>query len=129
MRVLLDTHALLWALADPSQLSTRAVNLIKSPTNVVIVSAASAWEIATKHRLGRLAGAGPIVAGFAAHLATLRAEELPIRSNHALLAGSFGVEHRDPFDRMLAAQAVVEGIPLLTNDSAFAAFPALKVLW
>jgi PIN domain nuclease of toxin-antitoxin system len=129
VRLLLDTRALLWALAEPQRLSARAANLIKSPANVVIVSAASAWEIATKHRLGRLPGAGPIVARFAAHLATLRAEELPVRAIHALRAGSFTLEHRDPFDRMLAAQAVVEGVPLLTDDLAFAAFPELETLW
>ncbi len=129
MRLLLDTHTLLWALAEPRRLSGRAAELITAPTNVVMVSAASAWEIATKYRLGRLPGAGSIVDGFAAHLAMLRAEELPIRSVHALQAGSFDVQHRDPFDRMLAAQAVVEGVPLVTNDSAFAAFPALKTLW
>lgn len=129
MRLLLDTHTLLWALAEPARLSARAADLIKAPNNVVIVSAASAWEIATKHRLGRLPGAGPIVAGFAAHLATLRAEELPVRSIHALRAGALAVEHRDPFDRMLAAQALVEGVPLVTDDPAFTAFPELKTLW
>jgi len=129
VRLLLDTHALLWALAEPHRLSPRAAALIKAPTNEVLVSAASAWEIATKFRLGRLPGAGPIVVGFAAHLATLRAEELPIRFIHALRAGSFQQEHRDPFDRMLAAQAVVEGIPLLTDDQAFLTFPELKTLW
>jgi PIN domain nuclease of toxin-antitoxin system len=129
MRLLLDTHALLWALAEPHRLSRRAADLIMSPTNDVLVSAASAWEIATKYRLGRLRGAGPIVAGFAAHLAMLRAEELPVRSIHALAAGNFAVEHRDPFDRMLAAQAQVEGVPLLTDDPAFSAFPVLRTLW
>jgi len=129
VRFLLDTHALLWALAEPQRLSARAAALIKSPTNEVVVSAASAWEIATKFRLGRLPGAGPIVAGFAAHLATLRAEDLPIRSIHALRAGSFVLEHRDPFDRMLAAQAMLEGVPLLTDDPAFSAFPELETLW
>jgi PIN domain nuclease of toxin-antitoxin system len=129
MRFLLDTHALLWALAEPRRLSARAAALIRAPTNEVVVSAASAWEIATKFRLGRLPGAEPIVAGFAAHLSTLRAEELPIRSIHALRAGSFMLDHRDPFDRMLAAQAMVEGVPLLTDDPAFAAFPELETLW
>ena len=129
MRLLLDTHALLWALAEPDRLSARAADLIRSPTNVVFVSAASAWEIATKHRIGRLPGAGPILAGFTAHLATLRAEELPISAVHALRAGSFVVDHRDPFDRMLAAQAVVEGVALLTDDPAFSAFPELRTVW
>jgi PIN domain nuclease of toxin-antitoxin system len=129
VRFLLDTHALLWALAEPRRLSPRAASLIRSPTNEVVVSAASAWEIATKFRLGKLPGAAPIVAGFAAHLSTLRAEELPVRSTHALPAGSFILDHRDPFDRMLAAQAMLEGIPLLTDDPAFSAFPELETLW
>ena len=129
MRLLLDTHTLLWALAEPRRLPARVAELITAPTNVVLVSAASAWEIATKYRLGRLPGAGPIVAGFLAHLARLRAEELPVRSLHALQAGNFVVEHRDPFDRMLAAQAVIEGVPLVTDDPAFSAFPELKTLW
>jgi PIN domain nuclease of toxin-antitoxin system len=129
VKLLLDTHALLWALAEPHRLSPRAAALIRASTNEVLVSAASAWEIATKFRLGRLPGAGPIVAGFSAHLATLRADELPVRSVHALRAGSFAVEHRDPFDRMLAAQAMVEGVPLLTDDSAFLAYSELETLW
>jgi PIN domain nuclease of toxin-antitoxin system len=129
MRVLLDTHALLWALAEPWRLSARAVAVIRDPANTVLASAASAWEIATKLRLGRLPGAGPIVAGYAAHLAILRAEELPISSVHALRAGGFLVEHRDPFDRMLAAQALVEGVLLLTDDAAFGMFPDLETIW
>jgi PIN domain nuclease of toxin-antitoxin system len=129
MRLLLDTHALLWALAEPHRLSAHAADLIKAPTTGLVVSAVSAWEIATKHRLGKLPGAGPIVAGFAAHLASLRVEELPVRSAHALLAGSFVLEHRDPFDRMLAAQAMLEGLPLLSDDPAFAAFPGLETIW
>ena len=129
MRLLVDTHVLLWALAEPRRLSARATELIRTSTNTLLVSAASAWEIATKHRLGKLPHAGPIVAGYAMYLAMLRADELPIRSVHALRAGGFTVEHRDPFDRMLAAQAIVEGVPLLTDDPAFAGFPDLRTLW
>lgn len=129
MRLLLDTHALLGALAEPRRLSSQAAALIRAPANAVFVSAASAWEIATKHRLGRMPHAGPILAAFAEHLAMLRAEELPVRSIHALLAGSLKVNHRDPFDRMLAAQALIEGIPLLTDDPAFALFPDVQTVW
>src|SRR5262245_8690860 len=129
MKVLLDTHVLLWALASPAQLSARAAGLIQDPRNDLLVSAASAWEIATKQRLGRLPNAGPIVSAYPAHLAPLRAEELPIRSVHALRAGAFDVAHRDPFDRMLAAQALVEGTPLVTSDSAFAGFSGVETIW
>ena len=95
----------------------------------MFVSAASAWEIATKHRLGDLPGAEPIVAGYAAHLTTLRAREMPVMSRHALAAGLFAIPHRDPFDRILAAQAIAEGVPLLTADPALALFPCLATRW
>jgi PIN domain nuclease of toxin-antitoxin system len=127
--LLLDTHALLWALAEPARLSPRAKDLIRAPANDIFVSAVSAWEVATKQRLGKLPHAGPIIAAYAAHLATLRARELPIFSTHALLAGGLAVPYRDPFDRMLAAQSLVEGLALLTNDSAFAAFPDVETVW
>jgi PIN domain nuclease of toxin-antitoxin system len=129
MRLLLDTHTLLWALADPARLSPRAAALIRDASTTLLVSAASAWEIATKQRLGKLPGGGPIVAGYAAHLARLRVEELPIRADHALMAGGFMVEHHDRFDRMLAAQAIVEGVPLVTDDPAFARFVDLETVW
>lgn len=129
MRLLLDTHTLLWALAEPGRLSPRAADVVRDAGNTLLVSAASAWEIATKQRLGRLPSAGAIVAGYSAHLARLRVEELPIRSVHALIAGGFLVEHRDPFDRMLAAQAIIEGVPLLTDDRAFGTFAELVTIW
>ncbi len=129
MRLLLDTHTLLWALAAPERLSGSASGLIRDATNVVLVSAASAWEISTKQRLGKLPSATPIVAAYAAHLTRLRAEELQIRSAHALLAGGFMIDHRDPFDRMLAAQAILEGLLLLTDDPAFSAFADLETIW
>jgi PIN domain nuclease of toxin-antitoxin system len=129
MKILLDTHTLLWALAEPQRLSARAASLARSPDTELLVSAASAWEIATKQRLGKLPSAGPIVGAYAAHLATLRAEELPVTSIHALRAGRFAVSHRDPFDRMLAAQALIEGLVLLSDDPVFAAFSGLETIW
>jgi len=95
----------------------------------VLVSAVSAWEIATKYRLGKLPGAEMIVTGYTAHLITLRARELPVVSTHALTAGLFAVEHRDPFDRMLAAQAIAEGVSLVTADPMMAVFPGLVTQW
>ena len=129
MRVLLDTHALLWALAEPRHLSQRATAVLRNTTIDLLVSSVTAWEISTKYRLGKLPGAGAIVDGYAAHLAELRANELPIRSQHALMAGWFRIDHRDPFDRMLAAQAILEGVPLLTNDPAFKVFSDLETIW
>ena len=118
MRVLIDTHVLLWALMEPERLSAVAVDILSDPSTTLVVSSASAWEIATKHRLGRLTGARAVVHGYSAHLERLGVEELPIRADHAILAGSLGGEHRDPFDRMLAAQALIETIPIVTGDKA-----------
>jgi PIN domain nuclease of toxin-antitoxin system len=129
MRVLLDTHALLWALAEPGRLSQPAAALIRDASNTILISAASAWELGTKYRLGRLPHTRPIIASYVSHLRTLRAEELPITSEHALRAGQFDVAHRDPFDRMLAAQATFEGIPLITSDQAFRLFADVETIW
>lgn len=116
LRVILDTHALLWALMEPERLSATSREIIADPSTVLIVSSASAWEIATKHRLGGLDAADTVVHGFRAHLGRLGAEELPIRVDHAILAGSLQGSHRDPFDRMLAAQSLIEAIPIITDD-------------
>lgn len=135
MRVLLDTHALLWALLEPRKLSARAADVITDPSTTVLVSAASAWEVAIKHRAGRLDGAEEVVAAYADHLRTLRATELVVSSAHALRAGALDWDHRDPFDRMLAAQAVAETAELVTRDAAFGdlagveALVGLRLLW
>lgn len=128
VRLLLDTHAFIWRVAQPDRLSEEANRLIDNPANEVLVSSASAWEIATKSRLGKLPGGEAIAAGFAQTLDDVRADELPITSAHALLAGAFDVDHRDPFDRMLAAQASIEGAVLVTRDAAFGKFP-ISVRW
>jgi len=129
LNVLLDTHVILWAFASPDKLSPSARALLEDPRTDVLVSAVSAWEIATKYRLGKLPGAEMIVTGYTAHLITLRARELPVVSAHALTAGLFAVEHRDPFDRMLAAQAIAEGVSLVTADPMMAVFPGLVTQW
>ena len=128
MRLLLDTHTLIWAIAGSPYLSADARDAIDDPANDVLVSAASAWEAATKHRLGRLDSGDAVVERFLEAVHDLRASELPVSSAHGLLAGSFPAVHRDPFDRMLAAQAVIEGALLVTTDRAFQQFP-VEVLW
>jgi PIN domain nuclease of toxin-antitoxin system len=128
MRLLLDTHTLVWALTDPDRLSARAAGLIRDVGNLVLVSAASAWEIATKYRLGRLPGSGPLIAGYAAHLAILRAEELPIRSAHALKAGTLSTEHRDriqeyvcvdEYHRLFAESVLVQELLIVEYSGCF----------
>lgn len=129
VRVLLDTHALLWTLIDPDKIPTSTLSLIRDAGTQLLVSAASAWEIGTKYRLGKLDEAEAAVHGYPDHLSRLRAEELPITSHHALMAGTLTWEHRDPFDRMIAAQCMIESIPLVTADGALTAFPGVRTIW
>ena len=126
---LLDTHVLLWALTDPNRLSGPARRLIANPANRLVVSAVSAWEISTKHRLGRLPHAETILAGYERSVARLGAHPLAITSSHALLGGALAWPHRDPFDRMLAAQAMAESLRLISADPVFADLPTVAVVW
>ena len=128
MRLLLDTHTLLWWWQDDRRLSKRAASAIADEANTVLVSAASAWEIATKHRIGKLPGAEAAVRQFTELIAADGFTHLAITSQHAIKAGGFVTEHRDPFDRMLAAQAIIEGATLVTNDMAMKQFRA-KCVW
>jgi PIN domain nuclease of toxin-antitoxin system len=127
--LLLDTHALLWVLLDPGRVPAETLATVRAPETTVYVSAASAWEIATKHRLGKLEGATAVVSGYREHLARLRAEELPITGHHALTAGTLQWSHPDPFDRVIVAQAVLESLPVVTSDAALAEFPAIRTVW
>lgn len=119
MKYILDTHALLWWWTDDPALSPRVRELIQDEANEVLVSAVSAWEIATKYRLGKLDIGRDAVARFD-ELVTLDGfSHLPVSYLHALRAGGLLNDHRDPFDRMLAAQSLIEGVPLVTRDTAF----------
>ena len=128
MKLLLDTHVLLWWLFDDPQLSKSVRSQIKNPENRIFVSSASAWEISTKHRLGKLPEATGVSERLQALVQESRMEPLSITLPHALLAGRLSVSHKDPFDRMLAAQSQLEGLPLATSDPAFAQF-AVEVVW
>jgi PIN domain nuclease of toxin-antitoxin system len=128
MRLLLDTHTLLWWLDGDRRMSKRARALVGRDTNEVFVSAASAWEITTKWRLGKLPGAADVAADVAGAVASQVFLPLSITLAHAQLAGQLTTNHRDPFDRMLAAQALVEGLPIVSNDEAFDLFGVIR-LW
>ncbi len=117
MRVLLDTHALLWWLADDAQLDRRAVDAI-AEADVVAVSAVSAWEISIKQALGKLSGP----ADLASELRGNGFTELPVTVDHALAAGALPPHHSDPFDRMLVAQAGLAGLTLITRDPRLSAY-------
>jgi PIN domain nuclease of toxin-antitoxin system len=127
-RALLDTHTLLWAWLSPEKLSSKVREWLENPSNERLVSVVSAMEIATKYRIGKLDVEASLVYDFKEHLDSILAKELPILTPHAILAGSFKAAHRDPFDRTLAAQSQIEGLPLLTLDPAFSQFP-IQVFW
>ena len=129
MKVLLDTHVFFWALVAPDRLSNAAQSAIEDPASELIVSAVSAWELATKHRVGKLEAAGPIVLTYERQVADLGAQQLSVSTSHALLAGTLDWDHREPFDRLLAAQSMAEGMPLITKDSAFATLPGIQTIW
>ncbi|THF56193.1 type II toxin-antitoxin system VapC family toxin [Pseudothauera rhizosphaerae] len=128
MNLLFDTHALLWWFTDDPRLSAGARRAIADESNAVFVSAASAWEIATKHRLGKLDEATEAITRFGELVAADGFEHLPITHLHAQRAGSYRVDHRDPFDRMLAAQSELDGLALVTIDPAFKLF-GTEVVW
>lgn len=128
MRVLLDTHALLWWLDGDRRLSQRARRLIGNDETTVLVSAASAWEICTKFRLGKLPGAAAVAADVTGCLDSQGFLPLPITVDHAQRAGSLPGPHRDPFDRVLIAQAQAEDLPLISVDPVFGLY-GTKLIW
>lgn len=128
MRLLLDTHALIWWLAGDEALSRRAREAITDESNSVAVSAASAMEVATKFRIGKLPGAALLAQDFEMIVAEQGFSELPISVTHARLAGEMNITHKDPFDRFLIAQAQAEGMVLVSNESLFDSF-AIQRIW
>jgi PIN domain nuclease of toxin-antitoxin system len=122
VRLLLDTHAFLWWLAGDEALSVAARTAMADESNDVFVSAASAWEITTKHRLGRLPGAAAIVADLDRAIVDQSFIGLPISIRHGQVGGALPGPHRDPFDRMLIAQAMVENLVLVSNEENFDAY-------
>lgn len=125
---LLDTHTILWWLFDDPKLSAKAKKIISAPSHHIFVSSVSAWEISIKHRLGKLPEIGDIIEKFTHYIRKERFEMLPITVEHGLLAGSLSGEHKDPFDRMLIAQAKTEHFTIITTDQVFKKFD-VPVVW
>jgi PIN domain nuclease of toxin-antitoxin system len=127
LRLLFDTHALIWWLAGDEALSQRARKAIADEANTVAVSAASAMEVATKFRIGKLSGAALLAQDFESIVRAQGFAELPISVTHARIAGEMNIAHSDPFDRFLIAQALAEGMALVSNEALFDSFAVQRV--
>lgn len=128
LRTLLDTHALIWWLTDSSRLPEAVRHAIFDPLNEKQVSTATAWEITTKHRLGKLPGCALIAADVAGAIAQQGFSELPITVADAARAGALPGPHRDPFDRMLIAQALAHNLVVVSNETHFDRY-GVRRLW
>jgi len=128
VRLLLDTHTFLWWLAGDEALSRKSREGIETEAEAVFVSAASVWEISTKHRLGKLPGASALVGAMAETIESQGFMGLAIGVRHGQAAGALPGPHRDPFDRMLIAQAILDDLVLVSNERAFDAY-GVRRLW
>ncbi|AUX45294.1 twitching motility protein PilT [Sorangium cellulosum] len=128
MKLLLDTHVWLWAVLTPERIASVARQALEDPHNTILISAASAWEISVKHATGKL----PLPEGpellVPRAIAALDAIELPVTARHAISSAALPYHHRDPFDRLLVAQALCEGSALVTMDEMLTRYGA-TVLW
>jgi PIN domain nuclease of toxin-antitoxin system len=127
VRLLLDTHAFLWWLDGDRRLSIKARRLIADEANAVLVSAASAWEITTKARLGKLPGAKDVAADVVGCIGNQGFVPLDITVLHAQRAGGLAGDHRDPFDRMLIAQAQLEDVAVISDDRVFDGYDVRRI--
>jgi PIN domain nuclease of toxin-antitoxin system len=128
MKLLLDTHTFMWPDSDQAQLSPAALAACQDPANTVVLSVVSAWEIQIKVQLKKLAFTTPLAAAVAKHQQTYGLQVLPITLDHVAALDGLPTPHKDPFDRMLAAQAIVEVATLVTADPIFNQYP-VTVLW
>jgi PIN domain nuclease of toxin-antitoxin system len=127
--VLLDTHALLWFIEDHEQLSIQARKTIEDPATTVLLSHATAWELAIKSSQGKLELAGGVQQFVEQRLLAERFEWLQPQMNHYIRVSMLPFVHRDPFDRMLVAQALEEDLPIITSDPHIPQYPGIRVLW
>jgi PIN domain nuclease of toxin-antitoxin system len=129
VKYLLDTHTFLWVALDDSRIPETAKKAINNKRAIIFVSPVTAYEIMNKYRLGKLPEYAYVAENYLDVFHRLGAEELLISTKHLHFAGKFEWSHRDPFDRMLAAQASVDNLTLITNDPAFQELPWVNVLW
>lgn len=127
LRAILDTHALLWWLSDDLELPRTARRAIAETRNTIIVSAASAWEIATKVRLGKLPTAADLASDFSSQIEREGFQLMAISVAHGIRAGLLPGPHKDPFDRILIAQSQAENIPIISNEAIFEAYGVRRV--
>jgi PIN domain nuclease of toxin-antitoxin system len=128
VRILVDTHTLLWDLLDDHRSSRLARQMLKSNEHELVFSLVSIWEIAVKMKIGKLNSLGSSVAYIRDEMNVYGMELLPIRYEHILQLEALPAHHSDPFDRLLIAQAITESLPILTNDGKVREYP-VKVLW
>lgn len=128
MKFLLDTHALYWWVFFPEILPEKVRELIADPGNTIFASAVSAYEMSYKHHRGKWHEVAPLVMAFEEVMSAENFEVLPLTAVQAALAGTFTVEHRDPFDRMLVAQAIIERLEIISNDREMALL-GVEPLW
>lgn len=128
MKALLDTHAFLWWILADQRVSPRAHDFIHDSENTLFLSAASAWEIIIKAQTGRMKLPQEPAAFITRHLSLNDVEALPVQLSHALHLATLPVHHRDPFDRILIAQAQVEKLPILTSDPLIARY-GVEIIW
>jgi PIN domain nuclease of toxin-antitoxin system len=126
MQVLIDTHTLVWWMVDGSRLSKRASDILSDPSNRILISAVVAWELAIKVNAGKI-HPPTLISLLEGALAQQGFEQLPISLEHAVRAGMLPLHHRDPFDRLLVAQAQVIGAPILSADRALDAYDVRRV--
>jgi PIN domain nuclease of toxin-antitoxin system len=126
--MIIDTHIFLWWLSDDNRLPDRIRKQIENINHAIFVSAASVWEITTKFRIGKLQHASEVAKNVPGWILKAGFQPLAVTPEHAQLAGSWDIMHRDPFDRVLAAQSRLERMPLVSTDKAVRLFP-IKVIW
>ena len=131
MKALVDTHVLLWLVDEGSQsrIPARTMRVLLDASNDLVISAITPWEISLKHWLGKLPEAGALLAAWPMAVERLRATVLPLTDTQGIEAGRLDWAHKDPFDRMLATQAILENAALVSADSAFDAVTGLRRIW